>query len=410
MSRALFWLYVERLGFAGVLLLAFCLPLTTSPAEILFPVCAAITVVTPSLRRRLRALLSQPTVQALCGLFLVLCIGSLYTEASVFEVVSLIKKYSRYVVGIFLFPYFINDNRRELTLNAFLLAIGVTVVMAYAKVYGGLPVGEHFKDGSVFKDHIQTSFCLLVGLIILSYRWLYQTEWRQLHLVAIGAIVFQLFFLSSGRSGYVLFALLAVIGLLKRYRWRGLFLGMAAVAVMSLSLYQFSSIFHFRVESTQQEITKYQEGDSYTSTGERFSFLKQSLKLVRERPLLGSGTGSFLRVYQRMEPVSAHWTENPHNEYLHLTVQVGILGFLALIAVFWAPWYQSAGWDEGPRFLIRALVLLVAMGCTINSWLLDTTEGHTYVFMLAVLCGVKRQPKPVPSSTTAQSPPVLEPH
>ena len=63
-----------------------------------------------------------------------------------------------------------------------------------------------------------------------------------------------------------------------------------------------------------------------SSMGQRYTFWKYSLKLIAEKPLLGHGTGSFAKEYQRIAIGEQFITENPHNEFLMIGVQLGLLG------------------------------------------------------------------------------------
>jgi len=90
-------------------------------------------------------------------------------------------------------------------------------------------------------------------------------------------------------------------------------------------------------------------------------------------------------------------TVNPHNEYLLVTAQLGLVGLAALLALFWVPWRLA------PRLLTplethfaRALVLTIAVGCLFNSLLIDHVEGLLFALGLGVAFG--GLPPPSPSS------------
>ena len=82
------------------------------------------------------------------------------------------------------------------------------------------------------------------------------------------------------------------------------------------------------------------------SMGLRFTFWKYSLKLIAEKPLLGHGTGSFAKEYQRIAgnelsiiknpqvPSNELFiTKNPHNEFLMISTQLGLLGLLIYLGL-----------------------------------------------------------------------------
>ena len=75
-------------------------------------------------------------------------------------------------------------------------------------------------------------------------------------------------------------------------------------------------------------------------------------------------------------------TVNPHNEYLLLTVQTGVIGLACLLFLFFRQW-RSAVLLETPqdRHLARGLVLTFVIGCLFNSLLIDHTEGLLFAWM-----------------------------
>ena len=79
---------------------------------------------------------------------------------------------------------------------------------------------------------------------------------------------------------------------------------------------------------------------------------------------------------------------NPHNEYLLIGVQTGLVGLVLLLHLFWQHWRLA------PRLatplethLARGLLLTIAVGCLFNSLLLDHTEGLLFAWMTGLLYG-----------------------
>jgi O-antigen ligase len=132
--------------------------------------------------------------------------------------------------------------------------------------------------------------------------------------------------------------------------------------------------------------------------------MTNSLKLIRENLLLGVGTGGFKGAYAdlvkdtKMDP-----SHNPHNEYLMVTVQIGIIGLAFMLWLFAVQWRTAALLpDKFDRFAARGLVILIVSASLVTSTLIDHTEGLFYVWMSALLlAGWKPSgdevPRPCPS-------------
>jgi O-antigen ligase len=127
----------------------------------------------------------------------------------------------------------------------------------------------------------------------------------------------------------------------------------------------------------------------------RMEFYRGSLEIVRENPVFGAGTGSFPAAYaatvagKQMEP-----TVNPHNEYLLIASQIGLVGLTCLITLFYLQWRHAARLAPLYRDLARGLVITFAIGCLFNSLLLDHTEGLLFAWATGLLFSGLPPPSP----------------
>lgn len=384
MSPAFISLQLERCGFALLILLAFCLPLSTSFVAVLFATSAGLALITPSLRRRLPAVLSQPIVLALLGLVVLMALGMTYSVADWSERLLLLKKYSKYATVVLLFPYFTNDKRQRWCVSAYLAGCVVMLTVAYVKFFGHYHWWPTLQPAAAFKDHIQMSFLFSLAIAICIYR----RRWG--YLLIAGLMTYHLIFMSPSRTGYVLLPMLMLGMLVYYWRWRGLLAGLVMVAVMLAGAYQFSATFRHRIDYSRQ--TYWAQSTSVDHTNHRYPpmrlrYAKNALHMIRQHPWLGSGTGSFGPVYRQFEHDPFYFISNPHNEYLNLWQQLGLPGLMIFLAILAIAWIESENSAPEARFLLRALVAIIAVGSMANSWLMDTTEGHAFAFFLALAFG-----------------------
>jgi O-antigen ligase len=116
-------------------------------------------------------------------------------------------------------------------------------------------------------------------------------------------------------------------------------------------------------------------------------FYVNSLKIIKENPVIGTGTGSFKDTYNRfVAKTEMKPTSNPHNEYLMITVQFGLVGLLVLLGFFWIQWY-NAGFlkDRQQTILSRGFVLTIVFACIFASSLQDNADGWFFAFMSGLL-------------------------
>jgi O-antigen ligase len=180
------------------------------------------------------------------------------------------------------------------------------------------------------------------------------------------------------------------------------YLGLLAVmivgALCAVLIYQVSDSARERVDRALQEYSAWTTGDpsleitpraglEQSSIGLRLTFYRETLRIIREHPLAGVGTGGFPKAYaEKAREKSSFEVRNPHNEYLLVMAQNGVVGLLLLLYLFWRHW-QFAPRLATPieTHLARGLVLTIAAGCLINSFLLDHTEGLLYAWMTGLL-------------------------
>ncbi len=142
------------------------------------------------------------------------------------------------------------------------------------------------------------------------------------------ALCLPVMFLTQSRSGWIATVVgLAATTLLVAFRRRRrlfwiLLLGIpAGVAAMAVGLWFFSDIFHSRVaEALQGNI--------------RIQIWRDTLRIIPDRWLTGWGGGAYQWVYPMYRTLREQMLFNyAHNEYLHLLVDYGAVGFALMGAV-----------------------------------------------------------------------------
>jgi O-antigen ligase len=112
---------------------------------------------------------------------------------------------------------------------------------------------------------------------------------------------------------------------------------------------------------------------------------------VREHPVLGVGTGGFIAAYrEKIRGTNLPEANNPHNQYLLTAAQLGAVGLLALLGMFVVMWWQAGRLDPPAKIAARGLVLTMAVGCLLNSFLIDHAEGLLFAWMAGVLFATPR--------------------
>jgi O-antigen ligase len=132
-------------------------------------------------------------------------------------------------------------------------------------------------------------------------------------------------------------------------------------------------------------VQEYQYGAARTSMGMRFDWWINSVGMIKERPIFGYGTGSFLKEHDKwIEGTKIQPTDNPHNEYLFIGVQLGLLGLLLFLLLFTAQIIYSYKLEKPDRLFVQGVVIAMAVGCIMNSFLFDSHQGHFWAFLVGI--------------------------
>jgi hypothetical protein len=87
-----------------------------------------------------------------------------------------------------------------------------------------------------------------------------------------------------------------------------------------------------------------------TSVGARFTYWSAAVQTVKERPLFGSGPGTFSVMYEKSKPADAEMAKLAHNDYLEQASDSGIVGgltftgFVILSLAMLYPTARRIGW------------------------------------------------------------------
>ncbi|MGB0957484.1 MAG: O-antigen ligase family protein [Litorivicinus sp.] len=199
--------------------------------------------------------------------------------------------------------------------------------------------------------------------------------------------IYALLLIETGRTGYVLTAALAsfwIYGLTKGRNWLRL-AGLVLIAGAISAGYGVHDKFQSRVDQSVANTLAYFESGQGSSIGYRLEFYRVSLVAIKEAPVFGHGVGSFREAHGRFVDPDRPWgkTDNPHQEYLLIGVQSGLVGVALFVSVLCATWVLSSRMPSAEQRLLRGGVLALAISCLFNSSLLDSGDGSFFTLFLA---------------------------
>ncbi|EIJ44314.1 lipid A core-O-antigen ligase-like enyme [Beggiatoa alba B18LD] len=340
---------------------------------------------------------THPVAQIATILLIFFIIGIFYSTADLKQSLSVLSKYRE----LFYIPIFIilfqDDETREGSLWAFVIVMAYTLILSYFMWGTGIQIAKGTPDNAfIFKNHISQSLMMsMVAYFLAIYGWQYP-RFRWLCAIGIGLAMFNVLFMLHGRTGYIVLLCLVLLFIYQVARWRGLAFSILPMFILCVGIYMSSAPIQERLGLMLQELHLHEEGKQITSMGLRMEFTKNGFLLFSEHPWLGTGTGSVPIEYERQFVEKQHVTstENLHNEYLMIGVQLGIVGVLLFMGLLGVLWYQSRYLTPSRYvYLAQGFVVAMAVGCLANSFLFDMTEGHFFAYFVGLFYSTLTQTK-----------------
>jgi len=322
-------------------------------------------------------------------------IGMLWADVSWSDRVAGLSGFHKLLFVPLLLAQFRRSGQAKWAILGFLASSVVLLIVSWALVLTpGLTWRGHKSLGVPVKDYIMQS----VIFAICAFGLLGQAAelWRtraslSLVLVLVAAVfVANIAYVATARTTLVVMAVMFVLFGVRQFGWKGA-LGAALIgAVLTGAVWVSSPYLRQRVSAAVEELQIYGAGDVNTPTGLRIEYWKKSLAFIAEAPLIGHGTGTIPALFRRdvtAETNPALITTNPHSQILAVMIELGLVGAVALVAMWLA---HLALFRDGTLIAWFGLLVVTynVVSSLFNSHLFDFGEGWLYVFGVGLTGGM----------------------
>jgi O-antigen ligase len=386
----------RQLTILFVLLSAFSINLPTRFLDLSLGLLLIFWVISGDFKNKIQRIRENPGALAALGFFIFIGLGVLYSSAPLDRAIT--SGWLRYV-GLLSIPIIVSvlkeKKYREYAINAFLASSILLVLLSYFKWLGFIPLEFSIPASApsyfiVFKLRIAHTIFAAYAIYLMFIKMINEeTLKKYLWGPIIPLYIFNIFYLVDARSGQITF--FALLAFLIYQNYKNIFLKKYLLTLLLISVPLFSLIgpnnslrlFEIKSEIQIAEIKK-----ENTSSGERMEFWKNTVTLIKRHPLLGAGTGSQQTEYDTIpddKKVLLKNGSNPHNHYLLILQEMGILGLIALLTFFLAYWKLASHLTPSSyREKLQALIFLVAIASLFNC-MLWAGEGKFFCVLAGVL-------------------------
>lgn len=335
----------------------------------------------------------QPVVWLSLALIYLLFIGVLYSIADYGFAWHEFQKYSSKLIAlVLLIVFFQCEHRRALAEKLFIVSCLLMALILMLDTFHWIDIAAFFHKPS---DHIfppiQASVLLTYVLALLIIRG-ESSDHRLLYaILTVLLILFQVC-VNIERTGMVCtFLLLGGFAWLRFPRWWFSIMVLSLLVAISLA-YALVPSFHQRVYTAYDDVVHYSDpAYTYHSVCLRLAFLEHSWALIKQRPLLGYGTGSFPAAYVKTGGPNLAPQEtvlgDPHNSYAHVGVQLGLLGLFLLLGWIAQFWRVSHFFSPAYRLRTQCGVIIFAVSNMFIAGFCLNQTCYGFILMMSIVLG-----------------------
>jgi O-antigen ligase len=339
---------------------------------------------------------------------MLLAIGITWSSAETNDAFRVLKKYLPLLYIPMLMPIFNTEARKKIGVNIFLISITSILTIIYLMKFGIIPelnipiLGRHRPLNITIDGGFQTHIITNILMAFTAYIYLIRAKIRSGRKSLINTILFTstayyVIFISTGTTGQVLLIALITLFLFQvlNKKWIVIFMLLSSILVLS-SVSNIDKVrkVHPNIEKTVIKLVdKYYQFNG-ESTTENVNYRPQryinSIKMIASDPWFGTGTGSYYAAYKsklpEIEKITTATKQNPHNEYLSIGVQVGLLGIALLIYLFYSQFKMTHEMRSAEfKYISQGFVTLMIIGSFVNSMIMDSGESHFFAYFSALL-------------------------
>ncbi len=331
-----------------VIAYAFILPLSRAAIVAFTALLFILWIIEGGFREKFREIFRCKFTLSLI-IFLIFSAISLFwtEEENLKEAISYIRKYWYLLI---LFPIFTSLKQKYIpkVLYAFLAGMSISVIISWGIYFDWWQIKEVTADSlSPFMYHVFYSIFLAFSSLLALNFALNSKDKRVIFLHIFLAILFTgILFLGIGRTGQVILVVGIFLLLINNFEHKIKAISIAFIlsTILIGAFYTFNDTFKQRTDFIKNDIVQTIVEENYCNSlgGRAFTWVI-TYELVKEHPIIGIGIGDHLEYLRDTmgsdERFSTCHLKSMivyfHGQYIEIVAQIGLLGLISFLAVFY---------------------------------------------------------------------------
>ena len=198
-------------------------------------------------------------------------------------------------------------------------------------------------------------------------------------------------FITAGRAGQMMFFAALVIIIFqyfKKSQVKATIVSVIIISLIAIGGYNYSPLFKYRLNHIAYDLAVFTTNPN-TSVGHRIIFTKNTFDMIKNDPFFGVGTGDFPTEYIKINLTNSpavKSTVQPHNMYLYVQAQLGLLGLASFFWIFYVQFRIAAASENlfvhnvGTALPLLFLVIMVS-----DTYLLGHFTSNLFILFSSFL-------------------------
>ena len=322
----------------------FLLPLTVSGNNVAIWLVVLLWLFSGEYVEKINKIKQNKLAKASILFFLIHILGLLWSTNVIWGV-EIVRKMLPF---FFVLPVFLTITRQDnikYYIGAFLLGISISETLSYLIWF---EVIDPFKYATLsnptpLMSHISYNPFLAFAMYLVLNKLFSGEKISQIERATYTFFLITMtinMFITGGRAGQVMFFFAIVIVMFQYFRnsqIKAILTSAIVIILISYTAFNLSPTFQARVNSAFDNVINFDEKRN-TSVGQRITFVMNSYELFKKEPFLGVGTGDFPGEYQKINRLNTprvRTTTQPHNMYMLVLSQLGLLGLTSFLLIFY---------------------------------------------------------------------------
>jgi O-antigen ligase len=375
--------------------LAFIFPLTVFGGNLIIVAISLIWILSGNYKYKISQIMDSKLMIASILFFVIHLFALIWTEDMEWGL-HIVHKMWYFILFFPILHTIVKKKYIRYYVIAFISSITLTEIISYLIWFEFIPPfrGATVENPTPFMSHISYNPILAFSIYIVSHEFFFNKSLSKFNFWLYSFLMVSMsinMFITGGRAGQVAFFLMLTILIFQFFskkKLKSLFITIFLIPIIFLTAFSTSDLFYKRVNEAFQNIIQY-EDNRFTPIGLRITYARNSWHIIKDNPILGVGTGDFPVEYSRINqlyPTSQPDTTNPHNMYILVLVQTGLIGLVSMLSIFYLQIKQS--FRSKNRFIRDAGIALPLLFLAVmwsDSYILGHFTTLMFVFFSSFL-------------------------